>query len=180
MKRFLLLIAILSAITPLSAANDITQLSADAQIEYLTNALSVEIVDQMNTYGSSLGTITNFGLITTSSVSSTTIETEWYPYLGSTEISRLDFFKLTGQNDIVAEYEAAEGKASKMKIFGAKGLMKENNLPGVLMLTSGLCLSGVGLGSIALISWEYKDDVSVSFAIGLADIYNNKLYESLK
>ena len=43
----------------------------------------------------------------------------------------------------------------------------------------GLLIIG-GLASLPLVSWQYNDNVSISFAVGLSDIYNNKLYESLK
>ena len=104
MKRFLLMIAILSAITPLFAANDISQLSSEAQIEYLTNALSIQTADSMQSIGSGFGNLYNSGFMTSLSVTNSSISTEWYPYLGASEIDKETFYQITGQTELYNDY----------------------------------------------------------------------------
>lgn len=193
MKRFLLMIAILSAITPLFAANDISQLSSEAQIEYLTNALSIQTADSMQSIGSGFGNLYNSGFMTSLSVTNSSISTEWYPYLGASEIDKETFYQITGQTELYNDYVNGMKKQNSMNT-GGWILLLASVLGGAALSIYGiyddyntlLGYSGIGvmiiggLVSLPLISWQYKDNVSISFAVGLSDIYNNKLYESLK
>lgn len=193
MKRFLLMIAILSAITPLFAANDISQLSSEAQIEYLTNALYIQTADSMQSIGSGFGNLYNSGFMTSLSVTNSSISTEWYPYLGASEIDKETFYQITGQTELYNDYVNGMKKQNSMNT-GGWILLLASVLGGAALSIYGiyddyntlLGYSGIGvmiiggLVSLPLISWQYKDNVSISFAVGLSDIYNNKLYESLK
>ncbi len=193
MKRFLLMIAILSAITPLFAANDISQLSSEAQIEYLTNALSIQTADSMQSIGSGFGNLYNSGFMTSLSVTNSSISTEWYPYLGASEIDKETFYQITGQTELYNDYVNGMKKQNTMNACGW-ALLIATALGGTALAIYGIyddyntlfAYSGLGLVlvgglvSLPLVSWQYNDNVSISFAVGLSDIYNNKLYESLK
>lgn len=194
MKRFLLLIAVISAISPVFAANDISQLSIESQQEYLMNALSIETSVETISNVSAIANPLGNGSIATG-ISRGSSSTEWYPYLGPNEIDKGTFYKLTGQIDLYNEYEKGMKKEKNMHIAGwtmfSVGLAAYLGLfigswaipdkyVGDIVRCTSFGFLGLTLAAIPLNIWTYKDNVSISFAIGVSNVYNNRLYESLK
>ena len=55
--------------------------------------------------------------------------------------------------------------------------MEDNILPGTITAT----VSAVALGiSVPLVMWQPDDNISISFAVNAADMYNRKLLEAIK
>ena len=197
-KSIALFISILIVLTPLAASPDLSELSDEARYEYIKSSLSIQTKENSYSYGSGIGDIHPFGLYTATVWSAGTTETEWTPYRGANEISKAEFFYLTGEDEIYREFQEGMKTEKAMhtagwSIFGVGlGL-------GVALLVAGIvlddysnpaltlwCYAGgtaaavIGLVGLPLVYWEYDDNISVSFAISLADIYNERLAQSLK
>ena len=197
MRKFIaLVIAILIALSPLAAVTDLSNLSDEAKYEYITSSLSIQTKENSYSYSTGIGDMHPFGFYTASSWATGTTETEWIPYRGASEISKAEFFRLTGEEDLYNAF--LEGMKTERamhtagwSIFGA-GLGV-----GIALLITGLVLDGyedsaiplwcyiggtaatvVGLAGLPLVYWEFDDNVSVSFAISLANIYNERLKTS--
>lgn len=115
--------------------------------------------------------------------------TDWYPYEGAFQISKVDFYELTGQYDLAAAEAKAEKFNNSMAIAGWSVLGA-----GLLTMLSSLFfiddpnatdwwLLGIGgvisCVSVPLLCIQVSNDVSISsFAVGLADNYNKRLLES--
>lgn len=192
MKKLLLIaIAIIMIANPLFAVNDLSALSAESQQKYLMESLSIQTEENTVATGSGFGNMIGSTAIMTS-VGRGTTETEWYPYKGPSELTREEFYTLTNQNDLLEAYTEGTKKQTIANICGW-ALLGVTFIGGLVVCFTGLesgntsaewiglsvALIG-GLGSIPLVTWEYDDNVSISFAVGLADIYNNNLYKSLK
>lgn len=192
MKKLLLLIAIISSLSPIFAANDISQLSAESQQEYLMNSLSIET--SVETISSSFATASPLGNgAIASGIARGNSSTEWYPYLGPNQIDRGTFYQITDQMDLYEDYQNGINKEKNMHIAGwtmlgvgivgfvISGLgvfvFEWGSFPAIMLELASLTVGACG---IPLICWNYNDNVSISFAVGVSDIYNNRLYESLK
>lgn len=169
------------------------QLSNEERAFYINNALSIQTREHTRTsvdaYTIPLGYYSDWTLYDTN----TYTETNWYPYLGPQEISKIDFFRITGYDDIVASMEKDLETQRAMVIAGGTlmgagliGLiagtimlvsMEDNILPGTITAT----VSAVALGiSVPLVMWQPDDNISISFAVNAADMYNRKLLEAIK
>ncbi len=133
-----------------------------------------------------------------SSESTSTIE--WDAYQGASKISKAEFFRITGYPDyekICLEQEAQNEKKKSIGIVltavgctgAVAGLIWE--YVGFFSLddmTQGYIGAGVGLGflipatigCVMLLDTDAEPDISTSFAIGVADIYNQELQASIK
>ena len=190
-KSILITIMIIMIINPVFSANNISELSSEAQQKYIMNSLSIQTKEHSVATGAGFGNMIGSTTIM-SSVSRGTSETEWYPYLGPNAIDRGQFYEIVGNHELSEAYENGIKRENTMHIAGWSlfaacmigglstslvGYFSTNN---IVYAYVGMGIILAGLGSIPLVSWEYKDDVSISFAIGMSDIYNNRLYESLK
>lgn len=192
-------------IQPMMAATDISGLTAEAQMEFMNNSLSIQTEQNTYTYGSVIGNAWSTGLITGTAIGNSTTTTEWKPYMGPVEIDKGRFYEITGQDDLLAEYSKGMEKERTYKIAGwsllgaslAGGALMSilglvggaqhwwrGNADDVLVPTLGygglLVMLVGGLTSVPLLVWDYNDDVSISFAVGIADMYNQRLAESLR
>lgn len=113
---------------------------------------------------------------------------EWTAFLGQEELTREQFFKITGCEELRLFVEKGERKERFMNITGyslftagsaltltslilyasANEFMTENIYP---FVASGI---GVVMLSLPFISYEFEDGVNISCAIQIADAYNMK------
>lgn len=190
-KPILIAIMIITIINPVFSANNISELSSEAQQEYIMNSLSIQTKEHTIATGAGFGnTIGSTAIM--SSISRGTSEMEWYPYLGPNAIDRGQFYEIIGNHELSEAYENGMKKENTMHIAGwslfaasmigglSTALIGYFSTDNIVYAGIGIGIILAGLGSIPLISWEYKDNVSISFAIGMSDVYNNRLYESLK
>ena len=178
---FVMLVAFMSA--GLMAAESVDQLTPEQSRDYLSRALSVQTKD--HTEYSGFGHTSSWGLTTVYGEGETT--TEWIPYQGAREISKGAFLEMTGYPDLAAEANRVEE------------LNKNLDIAGWVFLGTGVALSIIGpcflagdfdLGftvgplfvgmicaviSVPLLCINVNDDISISFAAGIANNYNRGL-----
>ena len=133
--------------------------------------------------------------------------TNWTPYEGARKISKTEFFKITEENELYLQSVAIDDRISRKKksglilsitggatmvagfvMFGI-GISQPNYESISDALNGPLCNVGLilALGSsiplgIGFANLGYREDidVSTSFAIGIADLYNQKLAAEIK
>ena len=193
MRRFISAILLISFIScmALPAAGSVEALSAEDRMEYISKALSVETETHtdvaVNAYD--FDSRWHSGFVTSYGTSTTT--TEWVPYMGYQRISRADFLDIAGYPDL-AEAERAMEKGNNTRtivgwsfIGAGLAVMLSSLIPLAFdtpndTLSSGLLLGGslLTLVGVPICSWQVTSDISMSFAIGIADSYNQRLLES--
>lgn len=184
MRRIVALMLVLCMIGSMAySADSLKSLSMEDQRMYLSNALSIQTSE--HTYTS--GGIYDWGWGWLDTYSSSSTSREWYPYRGPVEISKEAFYRLTGY-DALADAEAAAARTNRnMAIAGLtlSGAGLAAMLASVFFIDNdalfyGLLGGGTLLTCIAipLLTIEVDNDVSISFAVGIADSYNQRLLES--
>lgn len=197
---FVLLIAV-SINTVLASSYTISDLSSEARDYYIRNALSVQTELNTQSYSSSLFTpLWGSSYVGSSSTHGKT-ETDWTPFYGPSEIDKRTFFEIAGAEDMLKAFDEAEEKYAKKQRTGA--ILFGVGIAGII---ASLVATGVALecddvntseilfgGSIAcacasiapfcvgavLVSAKPNNNISVEFAIGIADGYNQKLIDKL-
>lgn len=192
MKKIFFVLAFISCIFSLNAIA-LDSLAVEKRVLYLENALSIETQEN---YSYSSGTrFYNIGRSVYGSTyghGSTT--TEWKPYLGASEISKKEFFQIVGDSEMVSYLDEIEAKNKKRTAIGATftgigslaylvcmgALLSDTSSPNYALIgvTGGLAALGVGIG-IPLLCVSYDDNISIQFAVGVADNYNQQLLERL-
>lgn len=183
------------AVMPVMAAESVEALSYEQQREYYNNALSIQTENQTTISGGAYDWGRPGGYV--SSYASGSTVTEWYPYQGAQAISRADFFDTVGAYDLAEAEKRIDESNSKLHIAGAitTGVGLAAALAGLIwglaanmpyedptfwasmgLLIGGTCATVVG---VPLLVIETKSDISISFAVGLADSYNKQLLESM-
>lgn len=170
----------------LYAADSVDALSYEQRQAYFRDALSIQTVDRTEISGGIYDYGYWGGYASTWAESNTT--TDWYPYEGAFQISKVDFYELTGQYDLAAAEAKAEKLNNSMAIAGwsvlGAGLLTmlsslffidDPNATDWWLLGIGSVISCV---SVPLLCIQVSNDVSISFAVGLADNYNKRLLES--
>lgn len=196
-KIFVALLVVLMVCSPVFSAINIDLLTQDSKLNYLSNSLSIQTEKniKMSTFGSSsVNAYTGYGTISAASRGSE--KTVWYPYKGSLNIPKSEFFKLVGQDDLARQSEeiARFNKNLSITVYSIAGVGAILSLVGMYFFFESpygtnqyefgnySMYAGLGLMTLALplcfLEKEFPD-VSISFAIGLSDIYNQKLLESL-
>ena len=169
----------------LLAAETLEGLTYEQERIYLQNQLSVQTSQHTNLSG--LGYMNDWGLYTSFSEGETT--TEWTPYVGAREISKEAFYEIAGYNDLAEAERSANTFNRNMTIAGwtlyGVGLLAM--LSSLFFLDNeaacyGLLCGGgiVAAAGIPLVFIKADNDVSISFAVGIANSYNRKLLESLR
>lgn len=197
MKKLLSMVIIVCLSVNLFAL-DLGALSEVKRFEYLRNALSIDLgtVTESSAVGSSY-----YGVAVASGISKN--KTVWTPYYGEQAITKVDFFKIVGEEKLAISQEALEISNKKNKsiaytlygigygIAGIGLIMEliptiEGNYSddAMTMVTTGLgmVLGGVTIAAIGLpFEKKSKQDLNIStnFVIGLSENYNLKLYTSL-
>ena len=202
MKRFLFFFFALVLISSAFADYDLDTLSSQQRQQFLLNSLSVEVGSQTDGYMVSGTNVYGKTALTTGSLSSST-SVVWTPYLGGNEISKSDFFQITGDEAsykkvLAFEEERAANKKTMVTLYGVGfslagiGLIIEciplftddysDGAMRTMLLGAGIALGGC---TIALCGLPYeklvKQDVNISaqYAIGVADAYNYELFQRI-
>jgi len=197
MKKLLFMIIIVCLSANLFAL-DIGVLSEEKRLEYLRNSLSIDFGTV--TESSAVGT-SYYGVAVASGKSKD--KTIWTPFFGEQAISKVDFFKIVGEDKLAINQEAIEKSNKKNKViantlygvgFGIAGigliiefiplLRADYTSSGEAMVYAG---AGIALGGLAIAAIGFpfenksKQDLNIStnFVIGLSENYNLKLYTSL-
>lgn len=164
--------------------------------EYLSKALSIQ--ENLFTKGST--SIFNVNNYASYGVSNSSTNVEWVPYQGASPISKIEFFRITGEQELLEEALAIEKRSQDRKKLGW-GL----TIGGAIGYAAGLgvmfsslndpdnfektLLNGTAISllfaipliiGIEKILYVEKQDVSASFASGIADIYNRELEAKIK
>lgn len=113
---------------------------------------------------------------------------DWTPYLGGQEISREEFFTITGQDDLKSELLAQMKKEKDLHIAGLTTFGLGAVFTGVsfILYAAGnefvteniypFAAAGIGtiLLSLPLITYESKSGVDITTAIQIASDYNRR------
>ncbi|HIS14585.1 MAG TPA: hypothetical protein IAA76_08405 [Candidatus Ornithospirochaeta stercorigallinarum] len=175
------------------ASIDLSLLSSEHQQIFLNQALSIQTEQNTLSYSSGYAKPTSWGALSSGWGTSNT-STDWVPYRGAGEISKVDFLYATGQYDMAKNLENAYKTAENFKLagyiltgVGSVGLLAtlligsnyygDSSVPLYILL--GLSAGSLAVG-IPFMFWQVDDNLSVSFAVGLADVYNQNLFDSLK
>ena len=219
MKKIIVVTAFLLLTISLFASNpsEYTAGMTSAQKErFYMDALSVVPKNVSISTGFGSAYTNQYGYTFGSATSRTTDYLDWDAYLGSTQISRAYFYKLTNQNGLYNSLIQSQERVQKKHKTGTYLTIGGSALFGVGM---GVMLFGGGRSNpydmfrekeaydnyqkksdsmlwwgagIALAStiplafgivdlmYNEKDNVSVSFAMGIADVYNEALAARIK
>lgn len=199
MKKIVLILFVMCfALFSLSAENEMTYEQTRA---YNNEALSIK--DRSVTYTD--GGAYSFGwpdsYYSSSSYISTTstTQTTWDAYRGAEKISKADFFSLTGYPEyekMCLEIDEANRKRNStgltLSIVGGVAYIAGS----VVMLTSigktdqtllyvgaGIAVAGaipLGIGLALSLTPDSEPDISSSFALSVADLYNKQLMAKIK
>lgn len=197
MKK-LISIVLIACLSVSLFAIDLSILSEANRLEYLRNSLSIDFGTV--TESSAVGT-SYYGVTVASGKSKD--KTVWAPYFGENAISKADFYRIVGEDELAINQEAIERRNKKNitianTLYGVGcgiagvGLIIElipilkddYSDEAMAMVTTG---AGIALGGLAIVviglPFEYNSkqdqNISTKFVMGLSDNYNIKLYTSL-
>lgn len=200
MTRRLIALAVIAVLlsSPLLAAS-IEELSAENQEYYLRNALNIETKQNTDSNRALLATpfVAPFAVyIAGIGAEESITTTEWTPYKGAEEISKIEFMTLTGQLDLAEKLALEYERTRRYNIAGyaliGTGIagvtgcliyaLAYNNDAFLSKAFVGTFLSSAiaAVAGIPLISMKASDNFSLTFVAGMADMYNRRLLESLK
>ena len=149
-------------------------------------ALSIETESHTDVTGGAYDWGNPGGYISSYASGETT--TEWIPYQGARELSKVAFFNITGYSDLAEAQRKADTFNRNMDIAGwtLYGVGLAVMLSSLFFLDNekvAYSLLGVGglvsLGGLPLVLIETENNVSISFAVNIANSYNQRLLESL-
>ena len=196
MKNIFILFCFITLLLCCSFASTVEGMTPAQEREYLSKALSIQ--ESLSTKGTT--SIFNINKYASYGVSNSSTNTEWVPYQGASPISKIDFFRITGEQELLKEALAIEKRSQDRKklgwgltIGGAIGyaaglgvmfssLNDPDNLEKPLLTGAAISLLfaipfGIGIDKLLYVE---KQDVSASFAAGIADIYNRELEAKIK
>lgn len=193
MKRIIagILVLCMVASDMLFAADSLDSLTAEQERLYLENHLSVQTSQHTDISG--IGYMNDWGLYTSFGEGNTS--TEWTPYLGYNQISKADFFRLAGYEDLALQEQKIEETRKNMVIakwslFGiASALILASPFAAIMSNSdfwqiAGLAMLGIGgalyIPCLILEFTEPESDIAVSFAVGVANNYNKRLLEAIR
>lgn len=171
----------------LYAADSMEGLTYEQQREYFDNALSIETESHTTVSGGAYDWGRPGGFI--SSYAEGDTSTEWIPYKGARELSKADFFDITGYSDLAEAQRKADTFNRNMDIAGwslyGVGLavmlsslfFLDNETVAYSLLGTGAV---VGLCGLPLVLIETENNVSISFAVNIANSYNQRLLDSVR
>ncbi len=205
--RKLIAIVLLVAVlvnTAFASSYTISDLSSEARDYYIRNALGVQTSLNTQSYSSSLFTpLLGRSYVGSSSSYGKTV-TDWIPFYGPAEIDKRTFLEIAGADDILKAYDEAEKECAKKRNTGAVligvgvttmvastitalvpvfyDMDLDSNMSNILFLSglAGVCVSAIPLCfGIEFVLAKPNNNLSVEFAIGIADNYNQKLIDKL-
>ena len=97
-----------------SFASTVEGMTPAQEREYLSKALSIQ--ESLSTKGTT--SIFNINKYASYGVSNSSTNTEWVPYQGASPISKIDFFRLTGEQKLLEEALAIEERNEKRNKLG--------------------------------------------------------------
>lgn len=190
MKKFSVLVLLfLVSMLSLSASSAMTM---EQEREYMSQSLSVSprIESSAKSFASAYA-YKNTAWGSASSYSSTSLD--WDAYLGPNQISKKDFFKIAGYTDLYEQCIEIEERVAKKKEEGVIWTVVGGAacISGFIVMLSGLenySNDGIYMGGlislvgciplyigIDLLEYEEEPNISASFAMGIADVYNKQL-----
>lgn len=191
MKRVLIIVVLIAFVFSNVFGVSISDLSSSQKTRYNNERLSVSTGLTTSMTG---GVYSMGGGYAASSMSGRTKEV-WTSYVGNSPILKSDFFRIAGYPEEAVRYEELIKHNRKMDtigwaVFGAGTIV---SVVGTIMMgldigedgfLDGLIISSVGLGIMTIslpIFYAKKDEsmFSVSFAIRIAEDYNESLLEKL-
>ena len=176
----------------LSAAESVQDLTGEARERYIMESLSIETEEHITVSGGAHDFGLPGGYIST--YASGESITEWIPYQGAREISRPEFLEIAGFPELAAEERDFEQRLSthNAAMWGCLGAGLAGILGGMLLAliphTEGAAIAGIALSaagaastiaSFVLYFTPPESDISISFAVNVADLYNEELLSSL-
>jgi len=193
MKKVIVSIILITFIFSSVFGASLSNLSPELKIRYNNESLNVSVETTTKMTGGSyyLGSG-----ISTSSMFGKTKES-WIPYLGNSQISKIDFFQIAGYPEEAQRFKEVLDYNKRMDKIGniVLGAGSVVSLVGLAMMlnsiydydsdmTGGLITSLVGLTVMTIsfpIYYAKKDDsmFSISFALRIAEDYNELLIEKL-
>lgn len=189
MKKFLVLIFLVSlSLLSLSASSEKT---LKQEREYLSQSLSVSPRVESSSRAFASASVYNnvaFG----SATSSSTTSLDWDAYLGGNQISKKEFFRIAGYEDLYEQCLEIEERNAKNKkngmlwmtvgglgaavgcgiVFANMNYEMEDMVPGLYLCLLSLIPFKIGYD---MFSHVEEPNISASFAIGVADVYNKQL-----
>lgn len=163
------------------------ELAPEAKVEFNKKALSIN-----TSANTEIGVVPigNTGV----SVGSGSTNTDWYPFVGNTPVSKEDFFRIAGYDEEAERYNATMKK--NRNIITAEWVALIGGLIGTIggliiadqaypSMWGGVTLAGVSFITMCspLVINDFEIDeskmFSVSFAVRIANDYNQRLLESL-
>lgn len=190
-----ILIALLCSVTALCLFAE--ELTTEQQKIYNAQALSVQ--ERVETSGRSTGSAFSTSRYTAVAFgrSEATTTIEWDAYQGANKISKADFFKIAGYPDYeqlcldtIAQNEKRKSTGITLSVVGGIGytvgivmILTDMKLGTRFWVGSAIGLVScipLGIGITMLETGDSEPDISTSFAMGVADIYNQELQASIK
>ena len=173
------------------------ELTTEQQKIYNAQALSVQ--ERVETSGRSTGSAFSTSRYTAVAFgrSEATTTIEWDAYQGANKISKADFFKIAGYPDYeqlcldtIEENEKRKSTGITLSVVGGIGytvgivmILTDMKLGTRFWVGSAIGLVScipLGIGITMLETGDSEPDISTSFAMGVADIYNQELQASIK
>lgn len=190
-------ILLLLFVVVIAAYADYTDgMTTEQKRHYMSEILSVQ--EKMKTVGSSSYFSTS--KYTATGISSSSTNMNWDAYKGANPISKTEFFRLTGEESLLKEAIAIDERNAHRKkvgigltVGGALGYIAgfvimgspsyndsdfDSKLTGGLLVSILSCIP-FGIGVYDLLYVE-EQNVSASFAVGMADLYNQELATKIK
>lgn len=190
MKKFIVLILLVSiSLLSLSASSAMT---LEQEREYISQSLSVSPrVESSSSIFASAYAYKNTAFGSATSSSSTSLN--WDAYLGANLISKKEFFKIAGYEDLYEQCLEVEEHVAKKRKDGVT-----LTVVGGVACVTGLCIMLSSLDSLSydalyageaiallgclplyfgieMMGYEEEPNISTSFAMGIADVYNKQL-----
>ena len=131
MKKTITLFCVIALFLCNSFASTVEGMTPAQEREYLSKALSNQ--ESLSTNGST--SIFNVNKYASYGASSSTTNVEWEPYQGASPISKIEFFRITGEQELLEEALSIEERSKDRKKLGS-GL----TIGGAIGYTAGLVM----------------------------------------
>lgn len=196
MKRTIIFLCFITIFLCFGFAASTDGMTPAQEREYLSKALSIQEV--LSTSGKS--SIFNIDRNAAFAFSDSSTNKKWEAYEGASPISKIEFFRLTGEQKLLEEALAIEERNEKRNklglgltiggsigYFAGLGIMVYSVFDRENFVTILCCGAGISLLfaipmsiGIDFLSTKEEQKVSASFAAGIADVYNKELEAKIK
>lgn len=195
MKKTISILLLLLTSSMLFASIDISTLSSSDRDIFLSKAITIQSEWKNDSFSALYSPSDTIGIVAALLATSTTKE-DFRVFEGSKEIDKLTFFEKANQNVAVDIIKEEDKRVKTLHNWGwglcATGLAamfggaiweftapenSNTSLYRIIAISGGTVLS---LCSLPLITVKPNYNLSVQFAINVADAYNQNLFDSLK